>query len=311
LAAGDLHSAESRLEEAVGEAPEASGRLAEAWLAWLRMNQGRPEETLRLVRPAGGTGLAAYRFPNAYAQMAATMALAMLGRADQALATLDSLEADVARMGADRWTPRPLNLRGWIIGNLGEVGEAEALHHEAIEMARARGLAEPLANGLLDLACGRLMTGEIDSARALIDEATALGEVEHAFRWRHLMRGRLLRARLDLTTGDYDRALEKGGSLAADAANLGAPRYEVQARLTAAMAAQRTGAAVDLDQVGSLLLRLGALAGLEAWWITAETARVFKVDAWHGLAEARVASLSQRAARYSASLQTAADRRLG
>jgi DNA-binding SARP family transcriptional activator len=311
LAAGDLHGAESRLEGAVGEAPDASGRLAEAWLAWLRMNQGRPEETLRLIRPEGGKGLAAYRFPNAYAQMAATMALAMLGRADEALATLDLLEADVARMGADRWAPRPLNLRGWIIGNLGKVGEAEALHHKAIELARARGLAEPLANGLLDLACGRLMAGELDAASGLIDEATGLGEVEHAFRWRHLMRGRLLRARLDLALGDYDRALDQAESLAADAAILGAPRYEVQARLTAAMAAQRTGAGVDLDEVGSLLLRLGGVAGLEAWWITAEAARVFRVDAWDDLARGRVASLSKRAGPYSASLQMAAGRRLG
>jgi DNA-binding SARP family transcriptional activator len=50
LASGDLEGAQLRLEGAPGDAPEASGRMAEAWLAWLRMNQGRPAETLRLVR---------------------------------------------------------------------------------------------------------------------------------------------------------------------------------------------------------------------------------------------------------------------
>jgi len=120
LATGDLSGAERRLEGAVEGSSAGSGRLAEAWLGWLRTNQCRPEETLRLVRPEPGRGLAAYRFPNAYAQMAATMALAMLGRADEALATLDALTADVVRMGAERWTARPLNLRGWIVRNLGE-----------------------------------------------------------------------------------------------------------------------------------------------------------------------------------------------
>jgi len=109
----------------------------------------------------------------------------MLGRADEALATLEVLGADVARMGARRWMPRPLNLRGWIVGNLGEIGEADELNQAAIEEARRQGLAEPHANGLLDLASSRLMAGELDTASALLDEAAALGEIEHAFRWRH------------------------------------------------------------------------------------------------------------------------------
>jgi len=310
LAAGDLHGAESRLEGAVGEAPEAIGRLVEAWLAWLRMNQGRPEETLRLVRPEAGTGLAAYRFPNAYALMAATMALAMLGRADEALEALEALGADVARMGARRWSPRPLNLRGWIVRNLGETGEADELNQAAIEEARPQGLAEPIANGLLDLASGRLLAGDLDVARALLDEADGLGEIEHAFRWRHRMRGRLIRARLDLAIEQEGPARAGAESLAADAARLGASRYEVQARLVAAMAARKMGSDVELDGVGSLLVRLDEVAGLEAWWITAEVARVFEVVAWDQLAGRRVAALSERAGPYAASLRRSAAHRL-
>ncbi len=311
LATGDLRGAASRLESAVGEAPEASGRLAEAWLGWLRMDQGRPAETLRLVRPAPGTGLGAYRFPNAYALMAATMALAMLGRADEALAMLEALRADIARMGARRWAPRPLNLRGWIVRNLGEIAEADELNQAAIEDAQSQGLAEPLANGLLDLAAGRLVAGELDAAGALLDEAAALGEVEHAFRWRHQLRGRVLRARLDLALGEDEAARAGAESLVAEAANLGVPRYEVQARLLAAVAAHLAGAAPDLDEVGMLLVRLDEVAGLEAWWITADVARVFGVDAWEDLAGRRVAALAERSGPYKAALERFAAHRLG
>ncbi len=311
LASGDLHGAESRLEGAVGEAPEATGGLVEAWLAWLRMNQGHPAEALRLVRPEVGTGLSAYRFPNAYGLMAATMALAMLGRADEALETLQALGADVARMGARRWSPRPLNLRGWIVRNLGETGEADELNRAAIEEARPQDLAEPVANALLDLASGRLITGDLDGARDFLDEAAGHGEIEHAFRWRHQMRGRLIRSRLDLALEDAASAWAGADSLVADAAGLGASRYEVQARLVAAMAAYRMDGDVELADVDSLLVRLDEVAGLEAWWITGEVARVFEVDAWYRLARCRVSDLSERAGRYADPLKKFAARRLG
>ncbi len=311
LAAGDLDGAQVRLEGALGDAPEASGGMAEAWLAWLRMNQGRPAETLDLVRAQTGRGLALYRFPNAYGGMAATMALAMLGRVDEALSALDALESDVARMGAHRWTPRPLNLRGWIVRNLGELGEADELNQAAIDTARVHGLDEPLANGLLDLASGRLLAGDFDGADSLLCEATPLTEVEHAFRWRHQLRGRLLQARLNLATRDFDGALAGAASLAGDAALLGTPRYEVQARLVAAMSSHRVGATPDLETVDELLAHVDKVAGLEGWWITAEVARVFGVQRWEELAGRRVASLRRRAGARAEALDRAAKRYLG
>ena len=209
LASGDFLGAESRLEAAVGVGAPGSGQLAEAWLAWLRMNQGLPAEALSLVKqPRAGRGLASYRFPNAYALMAATMALAMLGRPDEALATLDELAVEVTRTGARRWVPRPLNLRGWIARNLGENGEADELNQAAIEAARPQGLAEPVANSLLDLACGRLFVGDLGAVARLLDDAAALADVEHAFRWRHQLRGRLVRAR---RPGTFGAGLGAGG----------------------------------------------------------------------------------------------------
>jgi len=64
--------------------------------------------------------------------MGATMALAMVGRPDQALAAATMLSDELARTGATRWAPRPLNLRGWIVRNLGAVSEADELNLAAL-----------------------------------------------------------------------------------------------------------------------------------------------------------------------------------
>src|SRR5450432_357873 len=117
-------------------------------------------------------------------------------------------------MGAQRWTPRPLNLRGWILRNLGELERADELNREAIQAARETGTAEPLANALLDLVSGRLLAGDLEGADRLLIQAEPLADVEHAFRWRHQLRGRLLRARLDLATGSSQPALAAAMTLA-------------------------------------------------------------------------------------------------
>ncbi len=308
LSTGDLVGAESRLERAVVSTPVGPGRLANTWLGWLRTYQSRPEESLRLVRLEPGTGLASYRFPNAYAQMAATMALATLGRVDEAMETLDAFSADVARMGADRWTARPINLRGWIVRNLGAFSEADELNQVAIEAARSIGMAEPLANGLLDLAAGRLLADDFDAATALLDEADEVSAVQHAFRWRHRLRGRLLRARLDLALGATERALATSDELAGEAAGLGLPRYEVQARLVGSLARHQGSDRVELGDIDILLSKLGDVAGLEAWWITAQIARTFGVEAWEQLARRRTATLARVAGPYAPSLERWAGR---
>jgi hypothetical protein len=282
-------------------------------MAWLRTAQGRPAEALSLARPQRGQGLSVYRFPNAYGLMATVTGRAMLGRADEALVALDELAVEVEQMGATRWVPRPLNLRGWITRNLGEAAAADELNQAAREAAEAAGQVEPLANALLDLAAGRLFEGDLAHVGPLLEEARALLEVEHAFHWRHGLRGRLLQARLDLAAGDAVAARHGALALAADALTMGVPRYEVQAGLVAAVAGLRSGDRVDeadLEVVQGLLTRLDQVAGLESWWITADVARAFGVDAWEALARQRVAELRTHAGRLGPSLERAASRRL-
>ena len=306
LASGDLGGAEARLERALAGAPTGGAVLAESWLAWLRASQGRPDETIELVHASDGTGLAAYRYPNAYALMAATMAHAMLGRPDHALTALGMLESAIERMDAARWVPRPRNLRGWIARNLGDPVQADDLNTEAVERSRALGLAEPLAHGLLDLAAGRLMAGDTDGAARHLDEARALEDQEHAYRWRHTLRRRLLQTRHDLLSGDLESALAGAARLAEDAAAIGVPRHERQARLLGAMARQGAGLAADPDEVDTLLRGLDRVAGLESWWLTAEVARCFGEARWMKLAARRASELGTAAGPFAAPLRRAA-----
>ena len=311
LASGDLAGSESRLERALGTAPPGGAVQAESYLAWLRASQGRPDETIGLVHVSDGTGLAAYRYPNAYALMAATMAHAMLGRPDHALTALGMLESAIERMDAARWTPRPCNLRGWIARNLGDPVQGDDLNEEAIERSRALGLAEPLAHGLLDLAAGRLMAGDTDAAVRLLEEARLLEDQEHAFRWRHQLRRRLLEARHDLLTSDLEAAAAGAACLADDAAALGVPRHELQARLVGTMARHRAGLPCDREDVDVWLRGLDRVAGMEAWWLTAEVAECFGEARWKALAVQRASDLASAAGPFAPSLGRAAAARLG
>ena len=311
LASGDLAGSESRLERALGTAPSGGAVQAESWLAWLRASQGRPEETIGLVHVSDGTGLAAYRYPNAYALMAATMAHSMLGRPDHALTALGMLESAIERMDAARWTPRPPNLRGWIVRNLGDPVQGDDLNEEAIERSRALGLAEPLAHGLLDLAAGRLMAGDADGAVHHLEEARLLEDEEHAFRWRHRLRRRLLEARHALVTADFETAAAGAEQLADDAAALGVPRHELQARLVGAMARHRAGLPCDAEDVDVWLRGLDRVAGMEAWWLTADVAECFGMARWRALAAQRASDLASAAGSFAPSLRRAAAARFG
>ncbi|MCU1346172.1 MAG: putative DNA-binding protein [Acidimicrobiia bacterium] len=302
LAVGDLAGAETCLTRAVAETALTTHALPSVWLGSLRVNQGRCQDALDLTAHGGASESEVHLFPNAYAAMITAMALGMLGRPDEALVTLDRMDADIARMDAHRWGCRAHNVRGWVLRNLGAISEAHDLNHLAVEEARSVDLVEAAANGLLDLVCGEQLRGRHAQAWELLDQADRLAEGQHAFVWRHRMRARLLRARSCLAEGELGQALEFAGALAADAGRDGIVRYEVQARLVEASALRRSGRAVNLDQVALDLDRLTQVAGLEAWWITAGVAEVFGADAWYRLAEQRATYLMSRAGPHGASL---------
>jgi tetratricopeptide (TPR) repeat protein len=306
LSVGDLEGSEQRLTTAVAESGGTG--LAPVWLGWLRLNQGRPEETIALARR--GEDGTTQRFPNAYARMSAAMAFGMLGMPGDGLRELDQLDADIARMDARRWMPRAMNVRGWILRNMGAPAEADELNASATEVAREVRIGEAWANGMLDLAAGRIVAGDLAAALDLLREVDDMPQGEHAYRWRQELRAKALHARVALDGGDLAAAQAIAVPVADQATALGTPRYALQAGLVAAMAACRLGETVDLDAVNASLSRLEQVAGLEAWWLTADVARTFGVDAWHRDASRRAAQLISRAGPRADDLRKAVSSRL-
>lgn len=309
LARGDLPGAERRLTEAVTESPDPG--LPAVWLAWLRLNQGRPEDTVALTRNTLAASTASVRFPNAYAGMSAAMALAMLGRPDEALRILDVLDADIERMGAWRWAPRTRNVRAWVLRGLGEAERANELNAEAIAGSQGAAMLESHTHAVLDLADGRLQAGDLGGAKELLERGAELAAGEFSFSWRLRLRARLLRARVMAAGGDFADAVGEAQRLVRDASGQGAVRYAVQATLLASSAGRRAGMAVQLAAVDQALERLPRLAGLEAWRLTAEVADAFGSPLWRELAGRQAGALLAYAGPHAGRLRDAISTHLG
>ena len=109
--------------------------------------------------------------------------------------------------------------------------------------------------------------------------------------WRHRLRLALLTARLALAGGAAAAAEEQAEAVLAEAEARGAPRYRALAAVVVARARAAQGQAVDRDALDAVLAGLPALAGLEAWWVTAEAASALDEDRWWALADRRAAAL--------------------
>jgi DNA-binding SARP family transcriptional activator len=315
MMSGDLQGAEARLEQAAALAEGPAAVVAAAFMGALRVYQGRARDGLELLRPAtlpGAPNPALFGF-RARAQTA--YALALLGRAGEALVAFDDLGADVERRGVDRYVSMVGNFRGWILRSLGACSEADETNQRALEMAASRTederyRIEPMAHSLLDLAEGRLRAGELDAARAYLARVEPLQQVAHALRWRHQLRARLLDGRLALEGGAFEAAEAAAAAVAEDAGRLGVDRYVAAAHLLEARARAAAGETLDLTALGAVLEALPRLAGLEAWWLTAELGAAAGVDAWWALAEQRAADLAKEAGPHAETLRRYAAARL-
>ncbi len=298
---GDLAGAEAALEEALRQAPGANRVACAGWLGMLRVYQGRAEEGLDLLRPATLPGAPAAGFSGLRARQQAAYALALLGRPAEALAAFDDLEAETARRQVERYTGSFENFRGWILRQLGAHGEADEANHRGLAAAARLAATQPRvhveqrAHGLLDLADGCLQEGDPGDARRLLAQLGELQEVEHGLRWRHELRARLLAGRLALAEEDWEEGQAAAADLVEESGRLGIARYLAAGRILEGQARAGAGETLDVDGLGHVLESLPDLAGLEAWWLTAQVAVAAGVDAWWGLAERRVARLAGQA----------------
>src|SRR5439155_12722672 len=122
-------------------------------------------------------------------------------------------------------------------------------------------------------------------------------------------RARLLRARVAMAGGAWDVAEAEAAGAVDAATELHAVRQLALAELLLAEIRFCRGDAVDHAAVDAVVERLPRLAGLEAWWITADLADAANVGAWRVLAQRRAADLASRAGPHKAAVEASAARR--
>ncbi|MEA2617536.1 MAG: hypothetical protein QOE72_3319 [Chloroflexota bacterium] len=294
-ALGDLDAAETGFEQAAA-ADEVGAAARGLWLGFVRVHQGRAAEGLRLVEAAAASPEAVINlFAPVHLCFVSGYALASLGRVEEAMRRFDELDAACERLGVTRFAGRADNFRGWMLRSLGEHGAADEHTTRALEAGRRIDYAEVQAQGWLDLCDGALQRGELETAAAHLAMARPFGEVEHAFRWRHRIRRRLLEARLRLLGGDAPAAEAMLEELEREAVARGARRYLLQARLALAVARRAQGQAVDLAALAPEREALGAAGGLDGWRLAAEVGAAFDAPAWRDAARDLGSRLSAHA----------------
>jgi hypothetical protein len=307
-ATGDLRAADAALTAPLSGDAAHIGRI---WLSFLRVHEGRPDDALAVLDAhAGPTEAPVHLFAPHHELFARGYALATLGDAASALRVLDRLSDVVAYETSGHWAGRVENMRGWVVRNLGELGAADEWNQRGLALAEAAAYSEAQAHALLDLADGRVLAGDPVGAEQLLKRAEPLHARDHAFRWRHQLRGRLLEARIRLVIEQPGEAADQASSVARDATALGAHRYAVLGRLIAALAQVHAGASPNLAELENDINALDRVAGLEAWRLTADLAAALRVDAWRALADRRAARLASCAGDYAEALTRVARTRL-
>jgi DNA-binding SARP family transcriptional activator/tetratricopeptide (TPR) repeat protein len=309
MTTGALRDAEPPLVAAVAASAARPHGMALVGLGGLRVFQGQDDEGIETLARLGEspedprTSLTA-----AYGYMLRGMGYGHQGRVVEALAEFEALEAAVERRNLDRFIGRPDNLTGWVLRHLGRGTEADERNERALEVSEGRGLLEPFCHALVDLAAGRILTGDLDGAAARLDTHDAHAAQNHSLRWRHITRARILRGRIALGRDDYEEAESIGAAVVEAADTLGSRRYIALAQLLVLEARVARGEVVDDGELGGLLEALPARAALEAWPLTASVARRTGSDRWWGLAERQLADLVARAGPSADALQAAARR---
>ncbi|HEX3606990.1 MAG TPA: BTAD domain-containing putative transcriptional regulator [Candidatus Dormibacteraeota bacterium] len=307
-ALGDLEAAEAGFEEAAAAA-EIGAAARGLWLGFLRVHQGRAAEGLRLVEAAAASPEAVINlFAPAHLNFVGGYALASLGRVEEAMRRFDDLDAACHRLGVTRFAGRADNFRGWMLRSLGDHAAADDRSLAALEAGRRIAFAEVQAQGRMDLCDGALQRADTAAAATHLTAARPFVEVEHAFRWRHLLRRRLLEARLRLLEGEAAEAAAMLEELEREAGVRGARRYVLQARLAGALARRAQGVEVDVAGLEPERAALAEAAGLDGWRLAAQVAAGLGAPAWRDTARRLCAQLAGCAGPRRAEFETYAAR---
>ncbi len=310
-ARGDLDSARDRLSQAMGSATGEERLEAAAWLGVLHAHRSRPDRAIELLRPVTRPGVGA---DHTAAMLHATLftghALAVAGRASEALTCFADYTAEVARRDVPRFAGRGVNFGGWVLRSLGATSAGIDAHQEALAVAEDVGFPEMLVAALEDLAEERIRAEDPDAAAVLLDRARPALAGDLVFGWRLAMKLDLLDAQVQLLRGAPEEALRTAERLRDAAAASGVPRYETCARLVAHRARAALGEAPDAEGSWQDLADLERAVGIEAWWWAGRTGADLGDPRWTERSEALAADLARRSGDHADTLRAEADRRL-
>ena len=197
---GRLGEADRLLSEALDLAGTGAPVTTGVWLARLRIHQSRDDDALRLtvLTPAVERDPIAATFR----LVAIGHALGHLGRPADSLARFDELDRLMAEIGYRRYEGTAHNWRGWLLRYLGAPEAARDHNEQAESISRTTGFDEGVAHALLDRADLAVLDGDLAAAGEWLDRAAPFHDLDHPMRWRHALRGRLLRAHVDLLAGE-------------------------------------------------------------------------------------------------------------
>lgn len=289
--AGEVQQAVARLDQAmaVENAPGVRS-LAAIWLGQVRMHEGRPDDSLALLRRAlVHPDHLAHPFAPLHGRFTRVLALGQLGHLREALAACDELDGAVAGAGdaGSRFAGPAANCRAWLLRWSGLGRDADALNEAAAARSDPDGpRAEAYYAALLDLVDGRLLESDLDGAAALLDRLSGIEGWTGTMAWHQRHRWRLARARLALASGDRDAA-EIAGAVAADAGARGARRYAALAIAVGALADRRC----DVASLDETVAALDGCAALDGWPTVAALGETFGVARWREQARRRATAL--------------------
>lgn len=259
---GDVPDAEDRLVRAVDAAPADVRGFARVWLAGVRYHQGDGDAAADLVERAIAEGSwLGHPFAPHHAGIYRVLALGQRGRIVAALAACDTAEALASRSGdaGGRFVPALRNCRSWLLRGAGRVAEADELSSEIVEATAGNpSRMEMHCAAALDVVDGALQRGDLAGAEVAIERAQVVDGFVGTMAWHQRQRFAVLQARFALEVGQRDRAESLARAVVDDAVARGTRRYELLARAVLG----EVDALADLERV----------AGLEAWWVTAELA---------------------------------------
>lgn len=310
-ARGDLDAARDRLSEAMGSATGDERLEAAAWLGVVHAHRSRAVEAIELLRPLTRAGVSADQTTAfMHALLFSGHALAVEGRAADALACFERYGAEVERRDVPRFAGRGVNFSGWVLRNLGATGEGLERHHAALGDTGASGRAELLVAASEDLAEDRIRASEPEAAAALLDQARSGMHGDLVFGWRLKMKLQLLDAQVRLLAGAPEEALRIADDLREDAVRAGVPRYDASARLVAHRARAALGEPVDLDRAWRDLADVEGAVRVEAWWWAGQTGAELGQPRWLDRAERLADDLARAAGPRADGLRADADRHL-